>query len=96
MLKSCKLCPRECKVDRTTRKRGFCRTGDKPFVSSWGPHFGEERPLVGSHSSGTIFFGYCNLGCLFCQNYEISHLGEGREMSVERLAEIMLELQQNR
>ena len=96
MLKSCKLCPRECKVDRTTRKRGFCRTGDKPFVSSWGPHFGEERPLVGSHGSGTIFFGYCNLGCLFCQNYEISHLGEGREMSVERLAEIMLELQQNR
>ncbi len=96
MLKSCKLCPRECKVDRTTRKRGFCRTGDKPFVSSWGPHFGEERPLVGRHGSGAIFFGYCNLGCLFCQNYEISHLGEGREMSVEQLAGIMLELQQDR
>jgi len=93
MLKSCKLCPRECMVDRTAGKQGFCRTGDKPFVSSWGPHFGEERPLVGSHGSGTIFFGYCNLGCLFCQNYSISHLGEGREMTVERLAEVMLELQ---
>jgi putative pyruvate formate lyase activating enzyme len=64
-----------------------------PFVSSWGPHFGEERPLVGSHGSGTIFFGNCNLGCIFCQNYTISHLGEGREMSFERLAEVMLELQ---
>jgi len=95
MLKSCTLCPRECKVDRTTRKRGFCRTGDKPFVSSWGPHFGEECPLVGLHGSGAIFFGYCNLGCLFCQNYEISHLGQGSEMSCERLAEIMLELQQD-
>lgn len=93
MLKSCTLCPRECKVDRTMRKQGFCRTGDKPFVSSWGPHFGEERLLVGRHGSGTIFFGYCNLGCIFCQNYEISHLGQGREMSVERLAEVMLELQ---
>ncbi|HYA87654.1 MAG TPA: radical SAM protein [Nitrospirota bacterium] len=95
MLKNCKLCPRECKVDRTTRMRGFCRTGDKPFVSSWGPHFGEERPLVGRHGSGTIFFGYCNLGCIFCQNYQISCLGEGREMSCERLAKVMLELQQN-
>lgn len=93
MLRNCKLCPRECTVDRTGGKRGFCKTGDKPFVSSWGPHFGEERPLVGRHGSGTIFFGYCNLGCIFCQNYEISHLGEGREISVERLAEVMLELQ---
>ncbi len=93
MLKSCTLCPRACKVDRTAGKQGVCRTGDKPFVSSWGPHFGEERPLVGVHGSGTIFFGNCNLGCIFCQNYAISHLGEGSEMSFERLAEVMLELQ---
>lgn len=93
LLKDCTLCPRECKVDRTAGKRGFCRTGDKPFVSSWGPHFGEERPLVGRRGSGTVFFAYCNLGCIFCQNYEISRLGEGRELSVERLAGIMLELQ---
>jgi putative pyruvate formate lyase activating enzyme len=92
-LRSCTLCPRECRVDRTAGKRGFCRTGDRPFVSSWGPHFGEERPLVGRHGSGTIFFGNCNLGCLFCQNYTISHLGEGSETSVEALADVMLELQ---
>jgi putative pyruvate formate lyase activating enzyme len=93
ILKNCTLCPRECRVDRTAGKLGFCRTGDRPFVSSWGPHFGEERPLVGRHGSGTIFFGNCNLGCLFCQNYTISHLGEGREMSFEALADVMLELQ---
>lgn len=93
ILRSCTLCPRECRVDRTAGKRGFCRTGHRPFVSSWGPHFGEERPLVGRYGSGTIFFGNCNLGCLFCQNYAISHLGEGSETSVESLAEVMLELQ---
>jgi putative pyruvate formate lyase activating enzyme len=93
ILKECALCPRECRVDRTSGERGFCRTGDKPFVSSWGPHFGEERPLVGRFGSGTIFFGNCNLGCLFCQNYSISHLGEGAEISFEKLADIMLALQ---
>lgn len=93
VLKECTLCPRECRVDRTSGERGFCRTGDKPFVSSWGPHFGEERPLVGRFGSGTIFFGNCNLGCLFCQNYSISHLGEGIEISFEKLAGIMLGLQ---
>ncbi len=93
MLTNCSLCPRACHVDRTAGKYGVCRTGVKPFVSSWGPHFGEERPLVGSRGSGTVFFGNCNLGCLFCQNYTISHLGEGSEISVGRLAEIMLELQ---
>jgi putative pyruvate formate lyase activating enzyme len=93
ILKECTLCPRTCKVDRTSGLKGFCRTGNKPFVSSWGPHFGEERPLVGRFGSGTIFFGNCNLGCLFCQNYSISHLGEGEEISFERLADIMLSLQ---
>ncbi|NTW59081.1 MAG: radical SAM protein [Nitrospirae bacterium] len=93
ILKSCTLCPRECKVDRTAGRFGVCRTGVRPFVSSWGPHFGEERPLVGMHGSGTIFFGHCSLGCIFCQNYTISHLGEGSEMSFERLAEVMIELQ---
>jgi putative pyruvate formate lyase activating enzyme len=94
ILKDCTLCPRECRVDRTSGQRGFCRTGDKPFISSYGPHFGEEKPLVGRFGSGTIFMGNCNLGCLFCQNYSISHLGEGREISFEKLAEIMLSLQQ--
>ncbi len=93
ILKECTLCPRECRVDRTSDERGFCKTGNKPFISSWGPHFGEERPLVGRFGSGTIFFGNCNLGCLYCQNYSISHLGEGVEMSFEKIADIMLSLQ---
>ncbi len=93
ILRNCTLCPRSCKVDRTSGMKGFCKTGDKPFVSSWGPHFGEERPLVGRSGSGTIFFGHCNLGCIFCQNWTISHLGEGSEISFKKLAEVMLELQ---
>ncbi|MDI6745394.1 MAG: radical SAM protein [Thermodesulfovibrionales bacterium] len=93
ILKKCELCPRKCHVNRTAGQKGFCRTGDKPFVASWGPHYGEERPLVGRHGSGTIFFGHCNLGCIFCQNYSISHLGEGQEISFEKLASVMLELQ---
>jgi putative pyruvate formate lyase activating enzyme len=71
----------------------MCRTGDKPVVSSYAPHFGEEDPLVGRHGSGTIFFTHCNLYCLFCQNYEISHGGEGEEVSVEDLAAAILYLQ---
>ncbi|MBI5639471.1 MAG: radical SAM protein [Nitrospirae bacterium] len=92
ILSNCFLCPRQCGADRTAGETGYCRTGELPFVSSWGPHFGEERPLVGIHGSGTIFFGNCNLGCLFCQNYSISHLGEGEEISHAELAGIMLDL----
>ena len=93
ILKECTLCPRDCRVDRTAGERGFCKTGDKLLVASWGPHFGEERPLVGRFGSGTVFFGSCNLGCVFCQNWSISRLGEGEEMSFEELAEIMIDLQ---
>ncbi len=94
ILKNCTLCPRDCRVDRTAGDTGFCRTGDKPFVASWDPHFGEERPLVGRFGSGTIFFSWCNLGCIFCQNWTISHLGEGNEITHEKLAELMLKLQE--
>jgi len=93
ILRECTLCPRECKVDRTAGEKGFCKTGDKPFISSYSPHFGEEKPLVGRSGSGTIFMGNCNLGCIFCQNYSISHLGEGIVMSFEKLADVMLSLQ---
>ena len=93
-LKSCRLCPRECGVNRQVDERGVCRTGLKAVVSSYSPHFGEEDPLVGTGGSGTIFFTHCNLLCLFCQNFEISHLGEGQEVSSDRLAEIMLHLQE--
>jgi len=93
ILKECTLCPRNCRIDRTSGQQGFCKTGDTPFISSYGAHFGEEKPLVGRFGSGTIFMGHCNLGCIFCQNYSISHLGEGVEVSFEKLAEIMLSLQ---
>ncbi len=93
ILKDCTLCPRRCGVDRTAGEKGFCKTGDKPFISSYGPHFGEEKPLVGRFGSGTVFMGNCNLGCIFCQNYSISHLGEGVEMSFEKVADVMLSLQ---
>lgn len=89
----CRLCPRACGARRDRGEKGFCRTGLKPRVASFGPHFGEERELVGRYGSGTIFFAGCNLGCVFCQNFTISQLGEGEEISVEELAKIMLRLQ---
>ncbi len=94
LMRGCRLCPRNCGVNRLEDERGFCRTGSRPVVSSWGPHFGEERPLVGWGGSGTIFFTHCNLGCLYCQNWTISHLAEGEEITVEKLSRIMLVLQQ--
>ncbi len=93
MLEPCSLCPRNCGVDRTKGEKGFCEAGWLTQVSSYSPHFGEEKPLVGRHGSGTIFLTHCNLRCLFCQNYSISHLGEGRTVSFERLAQMMVELQ---
>lgn len=92
-LRACSLCPRNCKVDRLSGERGYCRAPYYPVVSSYFPHFGEERFLVGKNGSGTIFFTYCNLGCVFCQNYTISHLGIGEEVSTKDLAEMMLYLQ---
>ena len=93
LLRSCTLCPRRCKVDRMSGQTGFCKTGASAYVSSYNPHFGEEAPLVGSQGSGTIFFTHCNLLCIFCQNYDISHEGYGREKSHEQLASMMLQLQ---
>ncbi len=93
MMRSCRLCPRRCNVDRPAGELGACRTGADPIVSSYGPHFGEERPLVGRMGSGTIFLTHCNLRCIFCQNCEISQLGDGHPVSVEQVARMMLELQ---
>lgn len=93
ILEDCTLCPRNCRVNRLRGERGTCQGGYLPAVASYAPHFGEEEPLVGRYGSGTIFFAHCNLLCCFCQNYSISHLGEGREVSFERLARIMVELQ---
>ncbi len=92
-LKECQLCPRRCKVNRLAGEKGICKTAELPIVSNYSPHFGEESPLVGRYGSGTIFITNCNLGCIFCQNYEISHLGEGNEVSLKRFTEMMLRLQ---
>ncbi len=93
LLKSCVLCPRKCRVDRLSGETGICNTGKPAWVSSANAHFGEEDPLVGRHGSGTIFFTLCNLMCLFCQNFDISHQGCGNEISDSDLAGIMLALQ---
>jgi len=92
-LSPCRVCPRHCKVDRLSDEKGICQTGVKAVVSSYAPHFGEESPLVGSGGSGTIFFTHCNLLCIFCQNYEISHLGQGIETDPGQLAAMMVSLQ---
>jgi putative pyruvate formate lyase activating enzyme len=95
ILKACTLCPRACGVDRLSGELGVCLTGEQAIVSSYSPHFGEETPLVGDHGSGTIFFARCNLLCIFCQNYDISHEGQGVAVSSEELANAMLFLQGN-
>ena len=87
------LCPRRCGIHRRNNQMGFCGIGDVPRVSSLGPHFGEESVLVGSGGSGTIFFAGCNLGCVFCQNFDISHHRQGQTTTIEQLAQSMLELQ---
>lgn len=93
MLSPCVLCPRACRVERVRGQVGFCKGGALARVASYGAHFGEEGPLVGHGGSGTIFFSGCNLGCLFCQNADISQQAVGEEVSAGRLAEIMVSLQ---
>jgi len=92
-LEGCSLCGRRCGVDRTREARGPCGAGLLPKVARWLPHMGEEPPLVGAQGSGTVFFTGCSLRCLFCQNFAVSQGDQGQEVSVERLAEIMLQLQ---
>ena len=96
ILESCRSCPRNCMVNRTKDLKGYCQSGKLPVVSSYTPHFGEEPVLSGKNGAGNIFFGNCNLSCIFCQNYEISQNSKQEnknEVSYERLADIMIELQ---
>jgi len=93
MLEECRLCPRHCGANRLGGESGECHTTTRAVISSYGPHFGEEAPLVGRYGSGTVFFAFCNLGCVFCQNYTISQLGEGTPVDGEELAGMMLSLQ---
>ena len=93
ILENCEICPRKCHINRLKGEKGVCQLGAKPVVSAFHPHFGEESVLVGEFGSGTIFFTSCNLACVYCQNYEISQLRIGKEISFERLAEMMIKLQ---
>ncbi len=94
ILRKCRLCPRECKINREKGERGFCKAGIDLTVSSFHAHFGEEPPISGYRGSGTIFLTYCNLRCVFCQNYPISHLGNGNQISSSVLSQMMLNLQE--
>ncbi len=93
ILNECKLCPRACVVNRNKGETGYCKSDRYLMVSSVHPHYGEEAVLVGTYGSGTIFLTNCNLGCIYCQNYDISHLGYGQRVTEEELAQSMLSLQ---
>lgn len=92
-MQNCRLCPRMCGVNRLAGEKGFCQASSRLIVSSYHPHFGEEKPLVGKRGSGTIFFSNCGLRCVFCINWKISQGGMGKSVSIEELAEMMLTLQ---
>lgn len=99
ILECCVLCPRVCRKNRLKGEEGYCRSGEEIMVSAIHPHFGEEKPLVGQGrlwgvgGSGTVFISGCNLGCVYCQNYDISHLEYGSRVSAQELSRGMIELQ---
>jgi putative pyruvate formate lyase activating enzyme len=92
-MKSCRLCPRECGLDRLAGEKGFCGASAQLRIASSYPHFGEELPLVGRGGSGAVFFSNCSLRCVFCINWEISQRGDGHDRGVKDLAQMMLKLQ---
>lgn len=94
-LNKCTICPHECKINRNANKLGRCKSNDKIKIALVSTHNYEEPCISGKNGSGTIFFSNCNLNCVFCQNYEISQLGLGKEIEIEELAKIMIEQQNN-
>jgi len=93
-LSKCNICGHKCGVNRIKGELGICRTGENAWVSSFGPHYGEEDSLSGYRGSGTIFFSRCNLKCQYCQNYNISQFNSGSEVQPEELAMMMIDLQE--
>lgn len=93
LLYNCRICPNECEVNRFESPSGKCYSTSEIMISSLGPHFGEEQPLVGTNGSGTIFLTNCNLSCVFCQNYDISQQGRGETVSVSEFADAMMSIQ---
>lgn len=93
-LEKCEICPHKCKVNRTNGEYGRCKCNDKIKIALVSTHEYEEPCISGKNGSGTVFFSNCNLACMYCQNYEISQLGKGREITIEELAEIFLKQQE--
>lgn len=93
LLSSCKICPRQCGVNRLNGEIGFCGGAKDLKIYNYQLHLGEEPPISGTKGSGTIFFTYCNSRCVYCQNYKFSQLGEGKEVGIDGLSGIMLDLQ---
>lgn len=93
LLKSCILCPRVCKIDRTTGQTGYCKADDRIKIAKAYLHMWEEPPISATNGSGTVFFSHCNMGCVFCQNYKISSLHQGKYVSINELCDIFLNLQ---
>ena len=93
LLEKCELCPRRCKVNRLKGERGFCGIADKVIIAHYGAHFGEEPPITGTQGSGNIFFASCNMRCIYCQNYQISHKNLGKEFSIAELVELFFSLE---
>lgn len=93
-LNKCNLCPRNCNVNRNKKELGYCKATNKIKIGGYHLHMWEEPPLTGEYGSGTIFFTYCNLRCVYCQNYDLSMNEVGEEITINRLADIMIELQE--
>jgi putative pyruvate formate lyase activating enzyme len=93
MLAPCTVCPRRCGADRLAGETGFCGAGKDILVAHFGPHFGEEPPISGTRGSGNVFFSFCNLRCVFCQNYQISHEGQGNPVTLDELVEMFFSLE---
>ncbi|MBS5857399.1 MAG: radical SAM protein [Clostridium sp.] len=93
ILAKCEICPHKCKINRETGNVGRCKANDKVKIALYSIHKFEEPCITGKHGSGTVFFSNCNLNCIYCQNYEISQLGKGKEITINELADIFIELQ---
>ena len=93
LFNKCNLCPRECSVNRNNKELGYCRASNKLKIGGYHLHMWEEPIISGKNGSGTIFFSYCNLRCIYCQNYDISIYDNGKEITIDRFANICLELQ---
>ena len=93
LFNKCNLCPRECSVNRNNKELGYCRASNKLKIGGYHLHMWEEPIISGKNGSGTIFFSYCNLRCIYCQNYDISIYDNGEEITIDRFANICLELQ---